>query len=61
MNASSWLAMGGYGFYIWTSYGVAIVLLLGLLVASLRGLRRIEAEVEAAERRTSRRSRKAER
>lgn len=59
MDASSWLAMGGYGFYIWTSYGVAAVLLLGLLIASLRGLRRIEAEVEAAESRASRRARKA--
>lgn len=59
MDASSWLAMGGYGFYIWTSYGVAAVLLLGLLVASLRGLRRIEAAVEAAESRALRRTRKA--
>jgi heme exporter protein CcmD len=35
--------------YVWSSYAAAAVLLVGLLVASWRGLRRQEAELEAAD------------
>jgi heme exporter protein D len=35
--------------YIWWAYGAAIVLLVGLLIASLRNLRAREAELEAAD------------
>lgn len=34
--------------YVWASYGVAAVLLIGLLVASWFGLRAREAELDAA-------------
>jgi heme exporter protein D len=39
----------GYAVFIWTAYGVAALLLAGLLIASLRGLRRREAELAEAE------------
>jgi heme exporter protein D len=51
--------MTGHGAYIWAAYGTAVVLLLGLLIASLWGLRRREAELEAAEGSRTRRRRDA--
>jgi heme exporter protein D len=38
-----------HAMFVWSAYGAAAVLLIGLLLASLRGLRRHEAELEAAE------------
>ncbi len=32
----SWLSMGGYGAYVWSAYGVALVLLGGFLIYSLQ-------------------------
>jgi heme exporter protein D len=39
------LAMGGYGGYIWPAYLIAAVVLLALLVTSLRGARGQEARL----------------
>ena len=38
--------MGGYAVYVWPSYGIAAVVLIGLLFASWSTARRREAEVE---------------
>ena len=35
--------------YVWSAYGVAAVLLVGLVLASWRGLRAREAELDTAE------------
>jgi len=43
----TFLSMGGYGGYIWPAYLIAAVVLLGLLVASLRGVRGQEARLAA--------------
>ena len=43
--------MGEYGMYIWPAYGFAVLMLGGLVVASVRGMRARErelAELEAA-------------
>ncbi len=40
-------AMGGYAGYVWPAYGVALAVLLGLLVASLRTLRANQAALSA--------------
>ena len=32
---SAFLAMGGYGFYVWLSYGVSALLLIILVMASM--------------------------
>lgn len=45
----SWFAMGGYGGYIWAAYGVALLVLGGLLAASLLALRHARAELAALE------------
>jgi heme exporter protein D len=34
---SAFLDMGGYGFYVWLSFGVSAALLLALLINSLMG------------------------
>lgn len=42
---SSFLAMGGYAGYVWSAYGLAAVVMAGVLVASLRAARAREAEL----------------
>ena len=32
---SAFLSMGGYGFYVWLSFGVSTVLIVGLVVSSI--------------------------
>ena len=43
---SDFIAMGGYGFYVWLSFGTCALILLGILVNSLRDTKRILASVE---------------
>jgi len=33
---SDFIAMGGYGFYVWLSFGTCALILLGILFSSLR-------------------------
>lgn len=44
---AAFLAMGGYAAYVWPCFGLTFIVLTGMLVASLRGLRAVEAELEA--------------
>jgi heme exporter protein D len=46
---TDFLAMGGYAAFVWPSYALAALVLLGLLIASLKGLRDAEATVKALE------------
>jgi heme exporter protein D len=32
MNWQEFLAMGGYGFYVWTSYAIALIVLVANIV-----------------------------
>lgn len=41
----SLIEMGGYGAYVWPAYGITAVVLVGVLVASHRALRRSEADL----------------
>ena len=43
---SDFIAMGGYGFYVWLSFGTCALILPGILVNSLRDTKRIMASVE---------------
>ena len=43
---SEFFAMGGYAVFIWSAYGVAAVVLCGLLALSLKSMREREALVE---------------
>jgi heme exporter protein D len=44
---SSFFAMGGYAAFVWPAYALAALVLVGLLLASLRQLRRTEADLAA--------------
>ena len=53
------LAMGGYGFYVWSAYGVALVVLVANLAAPLRRERELRRQLDRQlrlEQRSSRRS-----
>lgn len=41
--------MGGYGGYVWTAFGLAALVLGGLLISSLVTLRRREREAKSLE------------
>lgn len=44
---SEWLNMGGYALFVWSSWGLALLLLGGLTVSTVLGLR--SAEKRASE------------
>jgi heme exporter protein D len=46
---ASFIAMGGYGHFIWPAYGIAAVVLGGLAVAAVRRLARSEADLAKLE------------
>ncbi|MGE6809405.1 heme exporter protein CcmD [uncultured Pseudoalteromonas sp.] len=43
---SDFIAMGGYGFYVWLSFGTCALILLGILFSSLRETKHIMASIE---------------
>ncbi|MGH2523702.1 MAG: heme exporter protein CcmD [Anaerolineales bacterium] len=45
--------MGGYGFYVWSAYGVAAVVMLGLLQSSLAWQRRLRGQLRNTSRRAA--------
>lgn len=51
--------MGGYAIYVWSSYGLALLVLVGLLLASLGTLRRKERLLRSLEQTLPRRRRRA--
>lgn len=52
---TEFFSMGGYAVYVWSSYGAAALVLSGILISSLRTLRRREAALRALENRAPRR------
>ena len=46
---SDFLAMGGYAGFVWPAYGVAALVLIALVIASVRRARTAEAEVRVLE------------
>jgi heme exporter protein D len=59
---SEWLAMGGYAAYVWPVYGLAAAIMLGLLIVTMSGLKKRQAEFDKldAERRARREARHRE-
>lgn len=43
------LAMGGYAAYVWPALGLTVLVLAGLLIASVKSARRREAELAQLE------------
>lgn len=46
---SEFFAMGGYAAYVWPAYAVTALVLLGLLIATVKGLRNAETTLKALE------------
>ena len=46
-SLSAFFAMGGYAQYVWPSFGLTFIVMVGVLVVSLRSLRAAEAELAA--------------
>ena len=44
---ADFLAMGGYGAFIWSAYGLVVLAMVALAAASRRRLRRLEARLAA--------------
>ncbi|WP_193183478.1 heme exporter protein CcmD [Nisaea sediminum] len=45
------LEMGGYAAYVWSSYAVVLVVLVGMLIASLTAMRARDRELKTLEER----------
>ena len=54
MNLNEFLHMGGYAFYVWTSYGIALLILLVNVVLPLRQRRKLLTDIARAARRARR-------
>jgi heme exporter protein D len=46
MNISEFLAMGGYGFYVWSAYGICAVILLLLAWQPIRQRRQLLRQLQ---------------
>jgi heme exporter protein D len=57
---TEFLNMGGYAAYVWPSYAIAAIVMLGLLLGSLRSLRQSERTLAALEAERPRRRRRRE-
>ena len=55
MNLTEFFHMGGYAFYVWTSYGIALFVLLLNVVSPLRQHSKLLTTINRAARRKSRR------
>jgi heme exporter protein D len=49
-QAAHFFAMGGYAIYVWPAFGLAVIVLGGLLGESLAAYRRVQRELAAMER-----------
>ena len=54
MNLNDFLHMGGYAFYVWTSYGIALFVLLINVILPLRQRKKILDNIARAARRSRR-------
>jgi heme exporter protein D len=55
-SIEEFLHMGGYAFYVWTSYGVAAVVLIANAVAPMFARRELERRVARQDRQSRRKS-----
>jgi heme exporter protein D len=50
-SVADFIAMGGYGFYVWLSYGVSALLLTILLLSSLAKDKKVKLNILARQKR----------
>lgn len=51
----AFLTMGGYAGFVWPAYGLAVLVLAGLLAASIAGARTSESELDLIQKTRGRR------
>jgi len=56
MSLNEFFHMGGYAFYVWTSYGIALLILLVNVVAPLRLHRKLLTGIARTSKRRARRN-----
>lgn len=44
---SDFIAMGGYGFFVWLSFGSCAAILAGILISSLNDSKKLKKEISA--------------
>ncbi len=53
-SLSEFIAMGGYGFFVWLSYGSCLLILVGIFIASVTShkssLKQVEMQIEREQR-----------
>jgi len=54
MNLNEFLHMGGYAFYVWTSYGIALLVLVVNILMPLRQRRKLLTDIARRQRRARR-------
>ncbi|MDH3831222.1 MAG: heme exporter protein CcmD [Gammaproteobacteria bacterium] len=56
MNLEEFFNMGGYAFYVWSSYGIALLVLLVNIIAPLRQRNKLLNKIADTARRQARRN-----
>ncbi|MCK5382254.1 MAG: heme exporter protein CcmD [Gammaproteobacteria bacterium] len=54
MSLNEFFNMGGYAFYVWTSYGIALLVLLINVILPLRQRKKLLGDIARAARRARR-------
>ena len=54
MSLNEFFHMGGYAFYVWTSYGIALIVLLANILLPARQRRKLLADIARSARRARR-------
>ena len=56
MSFSEFLDMGGYGFYVWSSYGITLLILAVNVIGPLQLHRKLLSDIARASRRARRKT-----
>ena len=56
MSLNQFLHMGGYAFYVWTSYGIALLILLANVLLPARQRKKLLADIARSARRARRKT-----
>ena len=56
MNLEEFFNMGGYAFHVWSSYGIALLVLLANIIAPLQQRRKLLRGIARTARRRARRN-----
>ncbi|WP_421330247.1 heme exporter protein CcmD [Aeromonas veronii] len=54
-SLSDFMAMGGYAFYVWLSFGLTLVCLVGIIISTRMKTRSLLAELRSKQAREARR------